>query len=91
MGLDHNSAYLVQSRRCRSLAEYGLARANPHELAGLGRICAQGRFMYAGKLVFAQLTDHLQLTIFRQCVQRYGGHQIKSFTCLDQLLYMTFA
>ena len=48
--------------------------------------------MYAGKLVFAQLTDHLPLPIFRQCVQRYGGHhKIKSFTCLDQFLCMTFA
>ncbi len=48
--------------------------------------------MYAGKLVFAQLTDHLPLSIFRQCVQRYSGHhKIKSLTCLDQLLCMTFA
>lgn len=48
--------------------------------------------MYAGKLVFAQLTDHLPLPIFRQCVQRYGSHhKIKSFTCLDQFLCMTFA
>ncbi len=42
-GLDHNSAYLVQSRRRRSLAEHGIARANPHGPAGLGRICDQGR------------------------------------------------
>jgi hypothetical protein len=48
--------------------------------------------MYAGKLVFAQLTEHLPLPVFRQCVQRYGGHhKVKSFTCLDQLLCMTFA
>jgi hypothetical protein len=42
-GLDHNSAHLVQSRRRRSLAENGLARANPHGPASLGRICDQGR------------------------------------------------
>jgi hypothetical protein len=48
--------------------------------------------MYAGKLVFAQLTEHLPLLVFRQCVQRYGGHhKVKSFTCLDQLLCMMFA
>jgi hypothetical protein len=48
--------------------------------------------MYAGKLVFAQLTEHLPLPVFRQCVQRYGGHhKVKSFTCLDQLLCMMFA
>jgi hypothetical protein len=48
--------------------------------------------MYAGKLVFAQITEHLPLPIFRQCVQRYGGHRkIKSFTCLDQFFCMTFA
>ncbi|NTU64403.1 MAG: IS4 family transposase [Chloroflexi bacterium] len=48
--------------------------------------------MYAGKLVFAQLTEHLPLPVFRQCVQRYGGHhKVKSFTCLDQLLCMMLA
>ena len=48
--------------------------------------------MYAGKLVFAQITEHLPLPVFRQCVERYGGHyKVKSFTCLDQLLCMTFA
>lgn len=48
--------------------------------------------MYAGKLVFAQLTEHLPLAVFRQCVERYSGNRkIKSFTCLDQFLCMTFA
>lgn len=48
--------------------------------------------MYAGKLVFAQITKHLPLPVFRQCVERYGGHhKVKSFTCLDQFLCMTFA
>jgi hypothetical protein len=48
--------------------------------------------MYAGKLVFAQLTDHLPLHTFRRCVARYRGeHKVKSFSCLDQFLCMTFA
>lgn len=48
--------------------------------------------MYAGKLAFAQITEHLPLPVFRQCVERYRGHhKVKSFTCLDQFLCMTFA
>jgi hypothetical protein len=48
--------------------------------------------MYAGRLVFAQLTDHLPLHTFRRCVARYGGeHKVKSFSCLDQYLCMAFA
>jgi len=30
--------------------------------------------MHTGKLVFAQLMEHLPLTTFRRCVARYGGH-----------------
>jgi Domain of unknown function (DUF4372) len=45
-----------------------------------------------GKLVFAQVTQHLPLTTFRRCVTRYGGaHKAKSFSCLDQYLCMAFA
>ncbi|MGH6629789.1 MAG: IS4 family transposase [Burkholderiales bacterium] len=48
--------------------------------------------MYAGKLVFAQLMDHLPLHRFRRCVARYHGeHKVKSFRCLDQFLCMAFA
>jgi hypothetical protein len=48
--------------------------------------------MNLGKLVFAQLTQHLPLTTFRRCVARYRGeHKVKSFTCLDQYLCMAFA
>lgn len=48
--------------------------------------------MYSGKLVFAQITDHLPLYTFRRCVARYRGHRkVKSFTCLDQYLCMAFA
>ena len=48
--------------------------------------------MNMGKLVFAQLTQHLPLTTFRRCVARYGGeHKVKSFSCLDHYLCMAFA
>jgi transposase len=48
--------------------------------------------MYAGKLVFTQITEHLPLSVFRQCVERYGGHhKVHSFTCFDQFLCMMFA
>lgn len=48
--------------------------------------------MYSGKLIFAQVMEHLPLHTFRQCVQRYkGNHQVKRFTCLDQYLCMVFA
>ena len=48
--------------------------------------------MNLGKLVFAQLMQHLPLTTFRRCVARYGGeHKVKSFSCLDQYLCMAFA
>ena len=37
--------------------------------------------MNLGKLVFAQVTQHLPLTTFRRCVTRYGGaHKAKSFS-----------
>jgi len=48
--------------------------------------------MNLGKLVFAQITQHLPLTTFRRCVARYGGsYKVKSFSCLDQYLCMAFA
>ncbi len=48
--------------------------------------------MNQGKLVFAQLTQHLPLTTFRRCVARYNGeHKVKTFSCLDQFLCMAFA
>ena len=48
--------------------------------------------MYAGKIVFAQVIDHLPLHGFRRCVRRYGGDQrLRSFSCLDQYLCMAFA
>ena len=48
--------------------------------------------MNQGKLVFAQLMQHLPLTTFRRCVTRYQGeHKVQSFSCLDQFLSMAFA
>jgi len=48
--------------------------------------------MNQGKLVFAQITEHLPLTTFRRCVVRYAGtYKVKSFSCLDQYLSMAFA
>src|SRR5467141_4603586 len=48
--------------------------------------------MNLGKLVFAQITQHLPLTTFRRCVARYGGsYKVKSFSCLDHYLCMAFA
>ncbi len=48
--------------------------------------------MHAGKLVFAQLTEHLPLSTFRRCVALYAGeHKVKSFTCLEQFLCLAFA
>jgi hypothetical protein len=48
--------------------------------------------MYAGKLVFSQIMEHLPLHTFRRCVARYSGeHKVKHFSCLDQYLSMAFA
>jgi hypothetical protein len=48
--------------------------------------------MYAGKLVFAQIMEHLPLHTFRRIVSRYAGERkVKSFSCLDQFLCMAFA
>jgi len=48
--------------------------------------------MYTGKLVFAQVMDHLPLRTFRRYVARHRGeHKVKRFSCLDQYLCMAFA
>ncbi len=45
-----------------------------------------------GKLVFAQVMEHLPMKIFHRCVKDYNGnHKVKSFSCLDQFLCMAFA
>ena len=48
--------------------------------------------MYSGKLVFAQLMEHLPLHTFRRCVQRYPSkYPTKTFSHLDQFLCLAFA
>ena len=48
--------------------------------------------MYSGRIVFAQLMDVLPMHEFRKCVRRYEGERrVRTFSCLDQLLCMTFA
>ena len=48
--------------------------------------------MYEGKLVFAQLMDHLPMHTFRRTVARFGGDRwVKSFSCQEQLRAMAFA
>ncbi len=48
--------------------------------------------MYDGKLVFAQVMEHMPMHTFRRCVERYGGDRgARSFSCADQLRCMAFA
>lgn len=48
--------------------------------------------MHSGQALFAQLIDHLPGHEFRKCVQRYAGnHRVRTFSCWDQFLCMTFA
>lgn len=44
------------------------------------------------RTIFAQLFDHLPTHEFRKCVKRYHGHhKVKSFSCWDQFLCLSFA
>ena len=48
--------------------------------------------MNSGQTVFSQLMDFLPKHEFRQCVKRYRGHyKVKTFSCMDQYLCMSFA
>jgi len=48
--------------------------------------------MHVGRLVFAQLMDHLPPYDFQKCVARYSGdYKFRGFTCLDQFLCLAFA
>jgi hypothetical protein len=48
--------------------------------------------MNSGQSLFSQLIDHLSRHEFRRCVQRYAGnYRVRSFSCWDQFLTMTFA
>ena len=48
--------------------------------------------MHAGRLVFAQLMDHVPPYEFQKCVARYNGNcKFRGFSCLDQFLCLAFA
>ena len=48
--------------------------------------------MNSGKSIFAQLMDFLPSKTFQRCVKRYqGDYKLKTFSCWDQFLCMTFA
>ena len=48
--------------------------------------------MHVGKLVFAQLMDHLPWKTFGRIVERYGGdHRVRDFSCANQFRCMAFA
>lgn len=48
--------------------------------------------MHEGKIVFAQLMDHLPQHSFRRCIERFGGDRsVRSFSCQDQFRCMAFA
>jgi hypothetical protein len=48
--------------------------------------------MYVGRIVFAQLIDHIPPYEFTKCVERYdGNYKFRGFSCLDQFLCLAFA
>ena len=48
--------------------------------------------MHVGRIVFAQLIDHIPSYEFTKCVERYGGnYKFRGFSCLDQFLCLAFA
>ena len=48
--------------------------------------------MHAGKLLFAQLMEHLPEQTFGRCEARdAGNHKVQRFSCTDQFLCMAFA
>lgn len=48
--------------------------------------------MNTGRTVFSQLTSHLPIYEFRNCVDRYrGDYKVQNFSCWDQFLCMAFA
>jgi hypothetical protein len=48
--------------------------------------------MYAGKLVFAQLMEFAPWHTLRRLVAKYrGDRNVRRFSCLDQVLCMSFA
>lgn len=48
--------------------------------------------MNSERTIFSQIMDFLPMYEFRKCISRYSGnYKVKSFSCWDQFLCMTFA
>jgi IS4 transposase len=48
--------------------------------------------MHEGRIIFAQIMDHLPRRQLNRCIRKYGGDRIsRQFTCRDQFLAMAFA
>lgn len=48
--------------------------------------------MHSGRIVFAQILDHLPRHEFNKCVARYDGdRKFRGFSCLDQFFCLAFA
>ena len=48
--------------------------------------------MYSGKIVFSQIMGHMPLKSLHRCIQKYdGNYKVKTFSCVDQFLCMSFA
>ncbi len=73
-GLDHNSAHLVQSLRRHSLAEHGLARANPQGRTALGGFVIKARFdlvMFKDRRS-SRFSKKAQLRIYNQMLTEHN-------------------
>ena len=52
----------------------------------------KGRHMHEGRFIFSQLLDFIPCHDFNKCVKRYrGNYKVRSFSCYDQLIAMSFA
>jgi len=48
--------------------------------------------MHKGRIIFAQIMDHLPRRPLERCVEKYGGdHRIRRLSCRDQFLAMSYA
>ena len=48
--------------------------------------------MHSGRIIFSQVMSFFPRHEFQKCVRRYHGeHRVRTFSCLDQFLCMTFA
>jgi len=48
--------------------------------------------MYEGRIIFAQIMEHLPRYQLERCIDKYGGNRkVRHFSCRDQFLAMAFA